>query len=292
MSVQLSYSSATTLAGCEQRYHHYKIAKTPNDSDYDEGDAFNIGKAFHEVLELTNHDPADNAVTNLVKKSCTKYDVMDYALMIEAMVIAYVKLHRASGFKCIKCELQLTSETYIGFIDAIFTTEDGYWYIGDLKTAATFYAKSAVRLNKDPQLSLYSYFAPKFAGLLGLDFEKFRGCRYLVTTKPKLKQKAKESDRDFVKRLSLSAKSYDITIPKEDMDPAGAWSNFEDYYSRCLELWDGEAPKQNFKNCESFFKPCPYWSHCYGTKYTEALDRVELMGWQDYKRNNDIEDLL
>ena len=54
-TVRLSYSSMNTLLSCEQKFHNYKIAKLPEDPDYQKSDSLGLGSAFHQVLEKTLH---------------------------------------------------------------------------------------------------------------------------------------------------------------------------------------------------------------------------------------------
>ena len=53
---------------CQQRYWHKKVGQTPFDSDFaEEYEAFNLGKAFHHVLENSGHTAAN--IGKLVKEA-------------------------------------------------------------------------------------------------------------------------------------------------------------------------------------------------------------------------------
>ena len=322
-STCLSYSSASLLQNCEQRYTHYKVNKTPYDSDAAADFVhFNVGKAFHEALENTMH--TDRGINGQIVIACKKYRVEEYFLMIRAMVWKYLNMHKLSGFKCVHCELELRGELMLGFIDMIMVNRNG-WVIGDLKTSATWYPSVMSRLPMDYQLNLYSHFVPYICKVLKLDPDKFLGCSYRVTTKAKLiqakgetidgynarileKTKAKrkdgetveeyneriigksklirrvpESEQDYFNRVYNSINCYDVFIPKSAMRIEQTWQKHLMHHQRSMELRDGSVPKRNYSYCEAYFKPCPYWSQCHSNIFTECNQKVELNTEQSYK---------
>ena len=92
-TVKLSYSSMKLIQSCEQRYAHYKIQNTPKDSDYQESDALGLGKAFHEVLENTNHKAYDQILINKAMIN-NKVD-LEESLLLEIMLKKYVEYRKA-----------------------------------------------------------------------------------------------------------------------------------------------------------------------------------------------------
>jgi len=285
---KLSYSSATLLQNCEQKYAHRKILETKIDKDSsDSTEAFDVGKAFHQVLEDTLHTRLD--ILKNVEASCKKFKVVKHQAMIHAMVENYLDMHELSGLTCVLCELEISDQTTIGYIDAIMKDAAGFWWIVDLKTSARWNENILSRLPKDYQLNLYSNFADRFAGILDLELHKFRGCRYRVTTKSKANQKETESYDAFVKRLKRAVKVYDVVVPEDIMDVSGVAKIHQENYERSMKLRGGETPKKNLSYCESYFRPCEYFSNCHGKIFTEAKDKVEIKTADIYKR--DLEDI-
>lgn len=284
---RLSYSSARLLQGCEQRYWHYKVSKTQQDSDVEDNTkAFAIGSSFHKVLEdnkheeLLNIEPAernDLIVRELEKCVQTEgLDEKDMALT-HAMLIKYLRLRKKQGFKTLACEYSIPSKLVIGFIDLIEEDPNGGWWISDMKTAKTFWSTLVARLPQDRQINLYSHFAMDVARDLKLDLTKFKGCRYLVTTKSAAKKKANESYMDFVARMANGLiKSYAIEIPVSKLNPAAVYNEHVELHKRSMQLREGEAPTKNFGYCENYFKPCPYWSQCHGDEFTNLKEGLNV----------------
>jgi hypothetical protein len=264
---------------------------TPHDSDYEDSkEHFNIGSAFHDVLETTKHTRKD--IDSLTEKACVKYNVKDKELMIRAMVNRYLDMHEASGWTAIECELKIESESMIGYIDIILQKGDS-WAIGDLKTAAAFRESTLSRIGKDYQLNLYSSFKEDIADHLRLKPERFVGCFYRVTTKPRIKQNKTESDAKFYQRLSDRVESYDVYVPVASMDIEGIAKLHQENHDLALELHNGLAPCRNYSNCEDYFTPCPWWSQCHGEIFTKCKSKIGFETAESYKQKaKDTEDLL
>lgn len=276
VDTRLSYSSATLLKNCETRYCHHKAWGTPKDSDYeDKQENFNIGKAFHWIMETSEH--TEDNLAELLDQSCKAFEVEEYKALIHALSLRYLQTHIKSGLSVIKCEQSLSNADMLGFIDVILGEEDGGYWFGDMKTSAWVNELLFARLKNDPQLNTYSFFHREVASALGLDPNKFRGCRYRVVTKAKLKQKASESYVDYVKRLAKNVKSYDIIIPIEKMNIEATYDEHLRLHARSLELRAGEVPTKNLSYCDSYFSPCPYWSHCHGEEYSKCKSELEMI---------------
>lgn len=281
--VRLSYSSMNLLNSCTQKYYHYKIANTPPDADAEEMDTsvFDIGTAFHYVLEMSEHVFNEDTLMKHLTNQAELFDFTEeQKAMVHGMLLKYHKLNIESGLKCIHAELELSSSTFFGLVDVIMVDPEGYWWIVDLKTAARLQPLTVARLNRDMQLNLYAAFAEGIAGHLELDEKKFLGCRYRVTTKPKLKRKKTESYAAFVKRNYKSCTSYDIAIPIADMNPKQAVELHHNKYEQANRLRSGEEkPIKNFASCDSYFRACAYWSQCCGRTHTESVEAMKDNTW-------------
>lgn len=262
---KLSVSSQKLLNSCETRYAHYKVYKTPNDADYTPGDFLGFGSAFHQVLELTKHT-AWNEI--LLLKAVNDHNVDHSELpLLRVMLDKYVQSHKKSGLEVVYCELGIETHMSILFIDAIaIDKKRGGWWIVDLKTAGRHDENLLAQLPRDMQMNLYAHYAdqvelavPEVAGLT------FLGCRYRQVTKSKA---------STPKGLESGVKVYDIEIPVEVMDVEANFKAFEEAQVRAVELHQGEAPKKNYGACFNYFSPCPYFSKCHGTLFTEGKGRV------------------
>lgn len=270
----LSYSSANLLVNCEKRYWHYKVNKTPNDPDYEETyTAINVGKAFHHVLEHTKHTGKD--LGKYLKEACEKYEVQDDMALLHAMLLRYLEIHKDSGLTCFFTEIEIKTPTFLGFVDVGFKDEEGNWFIADLKTAARIDNHLKPKLIKDTQLNLYAGFKEHIAEQYNLNPEKFKGVRYRVTSKPSLKRQKSESYVDYVARLKDRVESLDIFIPVELLKPKEVYEEHKRLQKRSVALKKGTVkPTCNYTYCFSYFRPCPYYSHCYGMTVTEANERL------------------
>lgn len=272
--LRISYSSSNTYQGCNRRYYYDKIMKPKWDPDYtDNAKALRIGKAFHETLEYCLHD-VQQLTRNHLGRAFENNNVDDPTEqgMIYAMVQKYLKLHRKSGLRVVGIELEIGDDDVIGYIDAILMDANGNWWIVDLKTAAKLSNSLLSRLSKDPQLNIYSYYRGQVSDQLKIDPAKFMGVRYRVTTKSTIKLGKKETMNEFAKRVYERIESYDIGVLAKDLNPTGVHNHFMALLGkmRSMELIPEKDIPQNFTNCESYFKPCPYWSRCYGSTFTNA----------------------
>jgi len=248
---------------CQQKYFYNKIAKVAKDSDYEEGDAMNFGKAFHKVLELTLHTSYSD---KLILEAMAEFEVDRFSRpLLTAMLDNYVKLHKASGLKVVRCEFQILTPEYNGFIDFIAQASNG-WYIGDNKTAATYKEDIVKRLHLDEQVNLYSHFAPEIARALEMK-GPYLGFRYRQSIKSKAGTPA---------GLAKGTPTYDIEIPASMLKPEEAWSAHLERHGIAVELHNGVAPKRNLNACMDYFRPCEHWSKCYGRLYSESAPEITI----------------
>lgn len=285
--MRISYSSSNTFQGCNRKFFHEKVRKTPADPDYEDNTtALRLGKAFHQVLELALHKK-ERLKKEFFQSAFDDNDILSDTERgyIRAMVHKYLQLHVASQLEVRVVEVEVGNDDYIGFVDAIMYDSNGNWWIVDLKTAARLNGSLLSRLSRDPQLNVYAHFRGQIARMLSLDADKFAGVRYRVTTKPTIKMSAKESFTDFTKRCFDRVESYDIGIPARELNPDGVYAHFMQLLDRMNEVaeMDEEKIPQNFTYCETYFKPCPFWSRCYGRTFTDAAAQYKIYDTSNIK---------
>lgn len=265
VKVDLSVSSWKTLKTCPQKYFFKKVAKIAPDSDYEDGDALNFGKAFHKVLEHTLHE---SWTEKLVLAAMAEFNVDRFSRnLMQAMLENYVRVHKASKLKVVKCEFELhIPGLYKGYIDFIAQDAHGWW-IGDNKTASKHDAEVLrSRLHKDEQVNLYSHFAEEVGHALKMT-GPFLGFRY----RQSIKSKAQTPDG-----LKKGTPTYDIIIPAEVLEPAAAWSDFREGHQIATELFNGLAPTKNRGACFEYFKACEFFSQCHGCLASEGNQKVQI----------------
>lgn len=274
IEIKLSYSSSNLLLGCTQKYYHYKVLNTPKDLDYEEDSlAFNIGKAFHYILEQSNHEKVMEVEKRL--RYCQEAYALDedQVCLVYGMVLKYLLGSKLTNLKTICCELMIEHEVIFGFIDAIQVDVEGKWWITDLKTASSISSSLQARLPNDRQLNLYAYYAPEISKKLNLKLDNFGGCRYRVVTKPKLKKKGSETKEEYILRIKESSQFRDYVIPKDNLDPLGAYQTHAKIHKMAKDLHAGKLkPLKNFNYCESYFRTCEYFSQC----HKDCASRIKL----------------
>jgi len=280
VDTRLSYSSANLLRNCEQKYVYYKVDKVEKDDDSNvDNSHFNLGTSFHLINEIGLHKKPKNVMALLEK--CVQEEGLreEDVGLLHAMLLQYWRLREGDDFETVACEYKIEDDKVIGYVDLIEKRPNGDWVLSDLKTAATFYKTKIPELPRDRQLCLYSSYYKEIAKEYNLDPEKFIGCRYLVTTKSKAKQKKTESYKDFVMRLveSKSVKSHDIFIKKELLDLWGAREEHLELYEKSMKLRRGEKPTRNYTYCMAYFRPCDYFSQCRGETYSEYLENNKIL---------------
>ena len=113
------------------RYWHRKVNKTAKDTDFEEDYlAFNIGKAFHKVLEDTKHT-AQGGLKDAILNAVKTFNVEEHKATIHAMVIKYLSIF-PDLYTCLHTEFEISTEEFIGYIDAVVKDKDG-WYLVDTR---------------------------------------------------------------------------------------------------------------------------------------------------------------
>lgn len=261
VTTTLSVSSMKTVNSCQQKYYYAKVSKQPKDADYEEADSLGFGKAFHWVLEQTLHESYND---KLIFEAMKEFEVSSFDRpLLTAMLENYVKVHKASGLKVVKCELQISTPVFLGFVDFIAQGENGWW-LGDNKTAARHDPNLLPRLHKDPQINCYSYFAKEIGEALGMK-GPFLGFRY----RQSIKSKAGTANG-----LAKGTPTLDIEIPVSALDPQGTWGNFLEAHQLVTELHNGLAPRRNYNACYDYFRPCEFFSQCHGCLHSEGNHKI------------------
>ena len=277
----LSPSSLALFSGCARKYFLRKIAKVPVDPDATEDQKpFQVGKAFHQVLEDTKHN-LSGLTYSMVELIAAKYGVTDDTPMLFAMLSGYKKTHEKSGLKAIACEVVIETPKFYGIVDVVLDDGQGGFWIGDMKTSGKFFPLTVLTLPNHPQLSLYASHVDVLANTLGLDPKDYKGCRYRMTLKAELVQKKGEELSTYIARLAERTKTYDYIIPKEMMNPAAILSVHDAAISHMTTKTEEKDYVPNYGNCTSYFRPCDYWSRCHGRTKTE-MQSLDFILAEDY----------
>lgn len=263
-SITLSNSSMKMVMSCEQKYFYYKVAQVEKDPDYEESDALSFGKAFHKVLEDSLHTAAtEKSILSAMKE----FELgMEHKMLLTYMLENYLILHKASGLKVVKCELEIRTPTFLGYADFIAQGPDGWW-IGDNKTAARHDPALAHRLHRDYQLNLYSSFVEQIGPALGLE-GPFLGFRY----RQSIKSKAKTIDG-----LKKGTPTYEFIIEADALDTKRAWETHAIAHERAVELHEGREPCRNYNACNEYFRTCDWFSRCHGNLGSEMPKGVTIL---------------
>lgn len=274
--VRLSHSSANLLRGCETKYVHYKVKETEKDSDFEENaEHFQIGKAVHAICENTLYEYEKESFEHWSKYCVEQYMVEEYKYMIQAMVFKLYKLHKKEGLHVIECEYKIETDVTLGYVDLIAGDDKGNWWIIDLKTTKQLYLPTVAKLAKDYQLNLYAAHIKEIAAEFKLDVKKFMGCRYRVVTKSTAKPRDGETLKSYITR-NRGIKGYEVIIPKDLMDPATALRDHKRLQKRATALFKGSKPTCDYSYCNSFFRPCEYYSQCHDMEYSDAVEELEV----------------
>jgi len=278
--MRLSYSSSTLFNGCKRKFYYKKRDYTMDSDSNQDTTALRVGSCFHQIQEDCLH--SRGAFTpEIAKKAFSDNQIEDISQqqMILAMSQKYWDLHEKQKLIIICCEIEIGDSNVIGYVDAVMADQtSGHWYIVDLKTAGRLNSSLLSKLSRDVQLNLYSFYASQIAGIHGLDMSKFAGTRYRVTTKCSIKKQAKESVHEFRDRCYGKVESYDIFIPVEDLIPKETHEGIlklRDEGIKLLRMPEEDVP-QNMSYCENYFKPCEWFSRCYGHNFTDGAKSLTL----------------
>lgn len=244
--ITLSHSSANLLRGCEQKYVFYKVKGIDKDPDFDDNqEHFNIGKAVHFILEESLHVWDKEKFFEYVKLAASHFDCQHAIDLIAAMAFKGFQIQKRENLTTVDCEFKIDTKQTLGYVDLIACDDDKNWWIIDLKTSKKKSDLTVSKLKNDYQLNLYAAHYKLIAKGLGLDPEKFMGCRYRIITKSTAKRTAKEDMMGYIKRVLDKnwIKGYEVIIPKEDMNPDQILKDHKELGKRAKKLHEGATPK-------------------------------------------------
>jgi hypothetical protein len=276
-SRKFSYSACGVYQSCQRKYLLKYILQVDQDSDVeDDGAALRFGKAMHSLLELYKHDYRLMGKEEF-KKAHEK--IMEENLIVDqeittqilACVVTASELHLRSKLIVAGIETEIGDEDIIGYVDLTVADSHGHWWITDLKSSGLVLDSLFARLHKDPQLSLYAHYAQMLAEKLKLDINKFQGVRYRVVQKPKTKPKMGESVSAYRTRADILC--HEVIISKEMLPTDDQHRKMKKLKEESKRLTE-ETAEKNVNNCVQFFRPCEFWSQCYGATYTECLNKL------------------
>lgn len=304
-SFRLSYSNISMAKTCLRKFFMKYMLHLEPDLEEDQTKFF-FGTVFHQYLENGMHLPELGGETSLVtprkkrglqplgqtplyvseekleaawlmcledsKPSVKAWHPSKHTLIkhqVGAALQTFFIRHLKSNLTCIACEVEIAFLNFIAYIDVVYVDTNGYWWIGDLKTAASVKPQElTAQLSKNLQLSIYATFKQDVARILSLDLAKFAGVRYLSTTKTKAEE-IKSFESFCIKNVS---ESYDFVVPAHLLSDSIETLNYHLGIVEQLEELKGQGYtecqiKANYSACFDFFSPCPWWSRCYGHKF-------------------------
>ncbi len=282
-------SKFDTLDRCEKEYAHKYVLKTPTDIDYIDPNYFKFGRAFHWILEETEHDfhkfkseLLDNAIELNELDS-----IFDRAKLLKCLE-SYYNFQKKSDIKPLKIELSFKTENFGGIIDSIGVTSDKKWWIVDTKTAANLDLVLPYMLKTNQQLNLYAHFNESIKSQIldefGIELQEFGGYIYRETKKPSERKTKKDIDFEtFFNRLE-SVETRESKILASELNKKSIGSILARKKSKCEEvvkitLEDGiDALGGNTRNCiNPIYKTvCKYFSTCHGVKYSELKELGDI----------------
>lgn len=277
----LSYSSSVLIGNCEQKYVHYKVKKTARDFAFDFSRALIVGKVVHQVSEDLLHMPAKNRdeLNKVVSKNLIPFEKQDpsaltYFPLAYAMSENYLQFHKDSGLRVVKCEYEIKTDKFLGYIDIILADDNGDFYISDLKTKSRFNVeKDGPLLKRDTQLHLYGDYHEQIAKEFGL--KNFKGYLYRVVKTPLIRQRRGEDRVDFVERLRDSVDIIEVFVPHKQEVIDEVRENFQAKLDIKKELENGRKPNKNFNECVNMYgSVCAWYSQCHGKPHHEQMSEV------------------
>ncbi len=282
-------SKFDTLDRCEREYAHRYILKTPKDADYIDPDYFKFGRAFHTILEETNHDQS-KFTPDVLDKAVALNDLcplFDRAKMLKCLQ-SYYKFHKTSGLKPIKIELKFNNGTFGGIIDTIGITKDKKWWIVDHKTAANLDPKLPYLIKNNQQLTFYASFRSEIKAKIleqyQIELGEFGGIIYRETKKPSERKSKKDVDFEtFYGRLKdVDTRESKILASELSVEKTTFLLNRRK--DRCEEVTKIVNEKgidhvtSDIKSCVHpvFKSVCKYFHTCHGVPYSEIKELAEM----------------
>lgn len=287
---RISHSSANQLLTCERQFVFSRGLKLKPDVEQDTT-ALRYGSYVHKVLEDMEHfdswkgtEKEKKVLNDLISKAAEEFSIETHWKHCGALAIAkYIKFVKNSGLKTALVECQIGDGVHRkGYVDLVQYDRKGYWHIIDIKTSAKSFLKEQEKLGNlhlNQQLGMYAN--PKHVKQIcelakekGIDLvpEKLKSVRLRVTTKPTSRTMDVSHSYDkFCEKNDKYIDWYDFTLPASDINWELAEETMDSCQARALELAEGARPVANLQSCFNFFKPCEFYSQCYGKPYEEMV---------------------
>lgn len=264
-----SQSALGTLMSCEQKFVHRYVLNTERDANWVRPTYFSFGTAFHEILYFCNYDHiqlTEDLIRGHVEVNGLNWD--SDGAKLKACLETYFSSNTKKE-KYIAGEVEIITEDFVMYADAIFKDEHDNWYIADMKTVGISLDEMIkFKLKNDPQMCLYAAHHEHFAQKLGLDPAKFIGMSYREIEKPRQRHKKNEIHEDFASRIGVTV--YRETFMTTDMlNIEQTMFNLRSQLVRARNL-KSQAPMQNTNNCKRNGLVCEFWSQCYGAEYAAS----------------------
>jgi hypothetical protein len=298
MDYKLSHSQLEVMKSCQRKYYHKYVLKTPVDEDYNPSrKALDYGSLVHyfassyikgdllktDIYQFVTHD-AKQLVFN-DEHSCL-YDDENEEMLGKACASCHFAAQFVDdiinqGGEFIVSELRYETPFSTAIIDCIIKLNDVY-YVVDFKTA-TIKNGEIPELGKiatDPQLNLYAYFFSDIMEKLGVKDARLGGVAWCQIHKSALKytKKANTIDDLYQRIVDESETPYRVISTRaEHLKSKEFVDNFNQLAIQADMLRNSkEEPAANFSACMGFFgsEPCPYWSRCHGSLYSNPIGCV------------------
>ena len=279
---RMSYSSRKDLHTCARKWFFKKVKRVDRDDDLVEDDIhLRLGTAYHSLLELCKEHM--RATPEQAHFFAIELDLEPlHEGQILAMARAYAEFFKKLEVESIGFELRLLTDSIVGYVDRIYhRPSDGAWWIVDHKTAKKMANGLPERLLRDEQLASYYSLREQICEELKLDLNKFAGCCYTVCHKPNYVIKTGETPAEYAARIEPKIEICQYTFMPDDKFARQTRGGLEaDWiYQQCTERAFEQNPETlpgaNFNACFDYFRPCPYWSQCYGVKFSESVKLID-----------------
>jgi len=204
---KISFSMRSSFRRCSRQVFYNYVAGVRSVSE--DNPARAIGRAFHAILERTRKGEAlqdclksiqDDLVSDLSNQLMQPKDIYVAVTKLEAYALGYEQYFGKQGDADWEPELELSTQTEKGILDAVYITNGLVWVVEDKTTSElSMYLPAALKMNE--QLLTY-------ASLLLDGGYQLGGFLYRQTLKSKCSMKKDETSAEFRDRI--------ISIYKEE----------------------------------------------------------------------------
>lgn len=264
--MSFSHSKINTFKMCPKQYEYRYIQKL---YPLEDSNSLIFGKLFHKAIDLKSPQKFLDYVDTLNLPSDDRTE--NNITLVLAMLDAYIA--KFGYEQNIQYEVELNTniegEEFIGFIDAIEETEDGYW-LHEYKTASIIDKDYIDKLSFNDQTNRYLYIV-KFCQNALKNFvlkpnKPILGIKYRILKKPLIRQKKGESIMEFrnrlVEKMMEEESIVEVILTRTDEELQ------ETYLDMCSEI-------NMIKNVTRFTKTlsaCSTYGRC---QYMELCSNIE-----------------